>query len=104
VKLHGRREEAMSEKMNDDQDERFHCEGCGVVFALDRRWRDGTKVSFCPFCGLNMFGEHIVPAIVTLSPKARALSDADIEAIYQRFMRAEAFTARQHGSRAADWE
>jgi hypothetical protein len=34
----------------------------------------------------------------------RTLSDADIEAIYQRFAAAEAFTVRRHDGRAADWE
>jgi hypothetical protein len=59
--------------MSDDQDERFHCEGCGVVFALDRRWRDGTKVSFCPFCSRQIRSGHL-PAKL----------EAQVEEIYLR--------------------
>jgi hypothetical protein len=93
-------------RMSDaNQSVRFQCPNCETPFSIEAQWKKQPYVAFCPFCSYGIFGEHIVPAIVTLAPKARALSDADIEAIYQRFAAAElSFTVRQHDGRAADWE
>jgi hypothetical protein len=72
----------MSDASN--QNEGFRCPDCGIAFSL--QWSGEPTVAYCPFCGLNIRGEHIMPTARTLSPlpTVRTLSEADLEAIYQK--------------------
>jgi hypothetical protein len=43
-----------------NQSQWFKCPNCKIEFAIRVRQKSEPFVPYCPFCGMNSFGDHVV--------------------------------------------